>query len=125
MNGLLISSSHVKSLVELIGVLVIFVFVLVITYLTTRWMGGFQKAKLKNKNLSLIETIGVGNNKTISIVEVGKKYIVVAVGKDSVTLLTELKEEELKDFSFVEEGMTQTGNFQEILSKLKAKMPKK
>ena len=125
MNGLLISSSHVKSLVELIGVLVIFVFVLVITYLTTRWMGCFQKAKLKNKNLSLIETIGVGNNKTISIVEVGKKYIVVAVGKDSVTLLTELKEEELKDFSFVEEGMTQTGNFQEILSKLKAKMPKK
>ena len=125
MNGLLISSSHVKSLVELIGVLVIFVFVLVITYLTTRWMGGFQKARLKNKNLSLIETIGVGNNKTISIVEVGKKYIVVAVGKDSVTLLTELKEEELKDFSFMEEGMTQTGNFQEILSKLKAKMPKK
>ena len=125
MNGLLISSSHVKSLVELIGVLVIFVFVLVITYLTTRWMGGFQKAKLKNKNLSLIETIGVGNNKTISIVEGGKKYIVVAVGKDSVTLLTELKEEELKDFSFVEEGMTQTGNFQEILAKLKAKLPKK
>lgn len=125
MNGLLISSSHVKSLVELIGVLVIFVFVLVITYLTTRWMGGFQKARLKNKNLSLIETIGVGNNKTISIVEVGKKYIVVAVGKDSVTLLTELKEEELKDFSFMEEGMTQSGNFQEILSKLKAKMPKK
>ncbi len=33
----------------------------------------FQKSRSYNKNLKIIETIAVGNNKLISIVAVGKK----------------------------------------------------
>ena len=36
---------------QLISVLVIFVFVLVITYVTTRWMEGFQKSGVITKIL--------------------------------------------------------------------------
>lgn len=124
MTILLSSSFH--SLVQLIGALIIFAFVLGITYLTTRWMGGFQKSRSNNKNLHIIETINVGNNKYISIVEAGTVYLVVSVGKDEVHLLTQLTKEQLKDFSFehVEEKESQE-SFTEILEKLKDKLPKK
>ena len=124
MTILLSSSFH--SLVQLIGALIISAFVLGITYLTTRWMGGFQKSRSNNKNLHIIETINVGNNKYISIVEAGTVYLVVSVGKDEVHLLTQLTREQLKDFSFehVEEKESQE-SFTEILEKLKDKLPKK
>ena len=124
MTILLSSSFH--SLVQLIGALIIFAFVLGITYLTTRWMGGFQKSRSNNKNLHIIETINVGNNKYVSIVEAGTVYLVVSVGKDEVHLLTQLTREQLKDFSFehVEEKESQE-SFTEILEKLKDKLPKK
>ncbi len=124
MTILLSSSFH--SLVQLIGALIIFAFVLGITYLTTRWMGGFQKSRSNNKNLHIIETINVGNNKYISIVEAGTVYLVVSVGKDEVHLLTQLTREQLKDLSFahVEEKESQE-SFTEILEKLKDKLPKK
>ena len=121
MTILLSSSFH--SLVQLIGALIIFAFVLGITYLTTRWMGGFQKSRSNNKNLHIIETINVGNNKYISIVEAGTVYLVVSVGKDEVHLLTQLTREQLKDFSF--EHVEEKESFTEILEKLKDKLPKK
>lgn len=114
-------TSSLKSFMQLISVLVIFVFVLVITYVTTRWMAGFQKSRSYNKNLKIIETIAVGNNKLISIVAVGKKYIAVSVGKDDVHFLTEIKEDELKDLSFLDEPDKESAkeSFANILEKLK------
>ena len=124
MTILLSNSFH--SLVQLIGALSIFAFVLGITYLTTRWMGGFQKSRSNNKNLHIIETINVGNNKYISIVEAGTVYLVVSVGKDEVHLLTQLTREQLKDFSFEHVGEKESQeSFTEILEKLKDKLPKK
>lgn len=114
-------TSSLESIMQLISVLVIFVFVLVITYVTTRWMAGFQKSRSYNKNLKIIETIAVGNNKLISIVAVGKKYIAVSVGKDDVHFLTEIKEDELKDLSFLDEADKESAkeSFANILEKLK------
>ena len=44
-----------------------------------------------------MESIRVGNNKFIAIVKAGEVYLVVAVGKDDVTLLTQLTEEQLSE----------------------------
>ena len=117
----ILMTSSLESFMQLISVLVIFVFVLVITYVTTRWMAGFQKSRSYNKNLKIIETIAVGNNKLISIVAVGKKYIAVSVGKDDVHFLTEIKEDELKDLSFLDEADKESAkeSFANILEKLK------
>jgi flagellar protein FliO/FliZ len=115
-----------ESFIQLLGALVIFAFVLVITYLATRWMGGMQKTHSKNKNLRIIETIGVGNNKYISIVEVGTVYLVVSVGKDEVHLLAQLTRDELADLSLDEENADkQQDSFSEIMERLRDKVPKK
>lgn len=123
---MMLLSSSLQSLVQLIGALIIFAFVIGITYLTTKWMGGFQKSRSNSKNLHIIETIGVGNNKYISIVEAGTEYLVVAVGKDEVHLLTKLTREQLKDFSFEQQEKKEAQeSFAEILGKFKDKLPKK
>lgn len=115
--------SSLDSFVQLITVLVIFVFVLIITYFTTRWMAGIQKGRSFNKNLRIIETISVGNNKMVSIVQVGEKYLVVSIGKDEVHYLTELKQEELRDLSFMnpDSQNDKQDPFAEIFGRLKEK----
>lgn len=120
---MILAATSLDSFVQLITVLIIFVFVLILTYFTTRWMAGIQKGRSFNRNLKIIETISAGNNKMISIVEAGTKYIVVSIGKDEVNFLTELKEDELKDLSFKDpQNTTQnTESFSAIMDKLKEK----
>ena len=73
MTNVLLTGS-LESFIQLLGALFIFAVVLAATYLTTRWMGGMQRGRQNNKNLHVIETISVGNNKMISIVEAGRDY---------------------------------------------------
>ena len=121
-------SASMESFLQLISALLIFVFVLLITYLTTRWVGNYQKVRMKSKNLQVIESLSAGNNKSICLLKAGTEYLVVAVGKDEIHLLATLKEEQLTDFSFmndVSETMVSGESFQEILGQLKDKMSKK
>lgn len=121
-------SSSFENFLQLIGALLIFAFVLLITYLTTKWMGGFQSTRTNNKNLKVIETISVGQNKMISLIQSGEVFLVVSIGKDEVHLLAQLTREQLTDFSFEEVTVNNTfsqESFQEIFTKLKDKLPKK
>ena len=127
MRFLLLSSS-VESFLQLISTLLIFVFVLVITYFTTRWIGGYQRVRMNSKNLRIVETITAGANKNICLVKAGTEYLVVAVGKDEIHLLATLKEDQLTDLSFMNEipdTMVTGESFQEILGQLKDKMSKR
>ncbi len=123
MSILLTSTSTLESFGQLIKVLLIFVFVLAMTYYVTRWIGGYQKAHSCGKNLKLVETMNLGSNKMISIVRAGSKYLVVAVGKEEMSLLAELSADEVQDLTD-NETVTQE-SFQEIFNKLKDKLPKK
>ena len=114
------------SVFQLIGVLLIFLFVLAITYVTTRWIGQYQQGMMQNKNIQVVETFRVSNNKFIQIIQVGKKYLVISVCKDVVNILTELTEEDLVWMPSQEErGVKVNENFQQIFTKLKDKIPRK
>ncbi len=121
-------SASLESFLQLIVALLIFVFVLVITYLTTRWIGKYQQGHLHSKNLRIIETISAGQNKNICLLKAGTEYLVVAIGKDEMHLLATLSEDQLTDLSFMNEipETAITGeSFQEIFGQLKDKMSKK
>ena len=112
-----------ENFLELIGVLLIFVFVLTITYLGSKWMAGYQKMHMKSKNLQIIETIPAGNNKMICLVKAGTEYLVVAIGKDEIHPLATLTEEQLIDFSFKQEASAnKEESFQEIFGQFKNKL---
>lgn len=122
----LLLSSSLDSFFKLISSILIFIFVVAITYFTTYWMAGFQKKKSTSKNLKVIETVNVGSNKFISIVEAGTEYLVVSIGKEEVRLLTKLTKEQLTDLSFETDinPVVPQESFQQILDKIKDKIPK-
>ena len=115
---LLTTSDGMSSYLQFITVLIIFVFVLAITLWTTRWIAGYQKNKSLNANMELIESFRLTNNKYIQIIRIGQKYLAVAIGKDSVTMLTEIPEDQLV---LSDSAQTSMPNFKELLQKVQQK----
>lgn len=121
-----VQTSSLSNFLQLISVFLIFLFVLGATYLTTRWIGRYQKEHSFNTNLRIIETIKITANKYIQIVQAGDEYLVIAIGKDEVRLLTKLTESQLEALP---DEMSGPGigvdSFKEILDKFKNHLPKK
>ena len=118
---LLTSNSRAAIIAELITVLLIFILVLVITALTTRFVGGYQKLQGKNRNLEVIETIRVANNKYVQIVRAADKYIGIGSGKNEISMLTEVNGDAL-----INSGQESTAglSFSAIIDSAKAKFSK-
>jgi len=125
---MILLSSSFESFIQLMGVLIIFVFVLVITYFTTKWIGGYQKQHMSRREFQLVDTLPIANNKYVQVLKLGNVYLVVAVGKDEVTMLAKLTEEEI---GLTAEQMlapvenTQQESFQETLEKIRERFSKK
>ena len=120
-------SSGWESFFQLVGILLVFLFVLALTYVATKWIAGYQQGIVANKNIRVIETFRVSSNKFIQIIQVGEKYLAVSVCKDTINVLTELTEEQLTWMPSMEEKKEANVNesFQEILNNLKKKIPRK
>ena len=82
---LLTISDRTSSYVQFMVVLLLFVFVLVLTYITTRWIAGYQKGRVSGGNIEVLEVYKVSANTYIQIVHIGNKYL--AIGTRSATAL--------------------------------------
>lgn len=103
---------------QLITVLIIFVLVLGVTALTTKWIADYQKQQGANCNVEIIETTRISNNKYIQIVRVGESYMVLALCKDTVTMLGEVPKEQLKGLQSAGADAQQRGkSFKELLER--------
>ena len=111
-------TTGLESVVQLITVLFIFVFVLAITWISTKYIAGIQKDKYKTGNMELIETLRISNNKYMQIVRVGSKYYCMAVCKDTVTMLGEIRKEEM---IFSDNNVSANMDFHKILESMKQK----
>jgi flagellar protein FliO/FliZ len=117
----LASGSIGKSIVELVFLLIMFALVLAACVVTTRFVAGRQIQRRRDSNFKPLDTYQIAQNRYLQLVQIGTRYFVISVSKDSVGFIAELKEEELtkKDF---EEGKPKS--FKEILSDLKVKVDK-
>lgn len=115
---LLTVSDSISSYAQFMTVLIIFIFVLAVTYLATKWITGYQKIKGRNSNLEIVESFQLASNKYVQIIRVGQKYLAVAIGKDSVTMLTEIPEDQL---IFSDSTEKDRYSFKEILEKMQKK----
>lgn len=115
---LLAMTSGLDSIVQFITMLFIFVFVLGIACLSTKYIAGVQKEQYKTGNMEVIETLRISNNKYLQIVRVGSKYFCMAVCKENVTMLGEIQKEEMV---FRENNSNAGMDFQKILEKMKHK----
>lgn len=110
------SASSLKSIGQLICVVLLFLFVLFLAYAAARITGSFQSNVMnKRSNIQVIEVFRLSNNKVIEIVKIGNRYLALAVCKDTVTVLTELDESEIKE----QEASLKPIDFNSILDKIK------
>ena len=117
-------SSRIEAFAQLLTLLIIFIFVLAVTYYVTRFVGNYQKNKLSGSNNNILETMRIANNKYIQIVKIGSRVFAIAVAKDTVSYLCELDEDELiyKESSSGK-MLINNDNFKEILEKFKKDKP--
>ena len=111
-------SGRTDSYIQFITVLLIFLFVLLVTYWVTRWTAGYQRSQTVHANMEILETIRLSNNKYVQIVRIGRKYLAVAICKDTVTMLTEIPEQ---DLVFPDGNVPKTFGFKDILEKIQNK----
>lgn len=92
---LLAITSKTDSYIQFMTVLILFILVLGIAYVVTRWIAKSQQGRVTTGNLEVIETCRITTNKYVQIIRAGDKYLVIAVGKDEIHMLAQLSEDEL------------------------------
>lgn len=108
--------SELESIGRMICVILLFLFVLFLAYAAARIAGSFQSNVInKHSNIKVIEVFRLSNNKVIEIVKIGNRYLALAVCKDSVTMLSELDENEIIEH----ETSLEPINFKSVLDKIK------
>ena len=120
-HAVLISRS-VEGAAQFLTVLLIFFIVLALTYFTTRFVGKYQKLQDTYRNFEAVETYRVTGNKYLQLVRVGKRYFIIAIGKDEISLMAELKEDEI-DLST--ETPAVNDRFKQVLDLAKEKITKR
>ena len=111
-------SGRTDSYIQFMTVLLLFLFVLLITWWVTKWTAGYQKSQTANANMEIVETIRLSGNKYVQIIRVGRKYLAVAICKDTVTMLTEISEQ---DLVFPDESALKPARFKDILDRIQNK----
>ncbi len=112
-NGATPSGTTGNNVAHFLTLLIIFVLVLAVTFYTTRFIAKTQQGRTQSTNMEILETMPVANGKYLQIVRIGKKYVVLAIGKDTITTVTELSEEE-----YIPGERTQIGGFGDLLKKM-------
>lgn len=95
MFSLITKYSTFVGIFKLIFLVIIFIVILVLSYLVTKWYANSGLVKNKTNNIEIKESFQLAPGKTISIVRIGEKYVALAQFKDNVVKLAELTEEEL------------------------------
>ncbi len=113
------TSNRFDSFVQLLTVLLIFIFVLALTYFFTKLTAGLQKGRLAGSNVEVMETFKIAPTKYIQIVKIGKKYFSYVVCKDTVTLLGELTDDDISNLDKAETSSAINLNFKDIFDKFR------
>lgn len=83
-------SSTLGMLGQLFFLILIFVFILFLTYYSTKWVSTLRFKTRNSKNIKIIESTSVGVQNTIQLIQVGEQFFLIGVTKENITFLSEL-----------------------------------
>jgi flagellar protein FliO/FliZ len=109
-------ATNMENFSQMIGLVFLLIIILIAAYFTSKFVGGIKLGQLKNSNFKVIDSYRISPNKVIQIVKIGNKYMVIAIAKDTINVITELEEAEVL-IKEVHQGERQ--NFKQILEKLR------
>ncbi len=114
--------SSLQNVLQLVGIIVVFLIILAAAYAASVLVGKTQNNAYhsKDRNIKLIEVFRINNNQFLQIVRIGKRYFALAISKEQIELITELAEEEV----FISEVSDAAIPFQNVLETVKQQLPK-
>ncbi len=110
--------STTDSFVQLVSLVFVLIIILVAAYYTSRFVGKMKMGQMNKSNFQVIDTYRISQNKALQIVKIANKYVVIAIAKDTIEIITELDEAEVM---IREVHNDEKQNFKQILDKLKNK----
>ena len=100
---------------ELIVLIIIFLLIIASCYYVTKFIGGKQLKQMKHSNFTVLDTYRVTQNKFLQLVRMGNQYVVIAVTKDTISVIAHLSEDEIIK---PDTNSMQDVNFKHLLSNL-------
>ncbi|MFV0342273.1 MAG: flagellar biosynthetic protein FliO [Anaerocolumna sp.] len=101
-----------NSVLQVVGLLLVFIIILVVTYYTTKFVAGVKMGVTKNSNFKVLETYRLSQTKYLQLIQIGTRYFVIAVSKDHVEFLAELNE---GDIFMEDRNLQPSSNFKDII----------
>ncbi len=105
--------SGIESVLKLIGLIILCVLIILASYFTTRFVGKKQSGNSPESNFKSLDVFRLTPNKYLQLIQIGTRYFVLAVSKDSVEMITELSKEDIT-YWHTEKKVS----FKEIMSKV-------
>ncbi len=105
--------SGIESVLKLIGLIILCVLIILASYFTTRFVGKKQSGNSPESNFKSLDVFRLTPNKYLQLIQIGTRYFVLAVSKDSVEMIAELSKEDIT-YWHTEKKVS----FKEIMSKV-------
>lgn len=116
----MLAASTFDNVLELIGLVVVFILILVAAYYCTRFLGKYSYNQYQSTNIEVVETFNISQAKYIQIVRVGiNRYVAIAVCKDTIEKLADLTEDDIMIVK--KEKNNDVSVFADVLSKIRKK----
>ena len=110
--------SIIGRIFTVIGTLIIFAVILYLAYLTTKFLGKrYSTGSSGGKNLKVLETMYISQDKMLLIVKAGEKTILVGCAKDHMEYLCDVDSSQLV---FNTDNQEKSTDFAKILKKTAA-----
>lgn len=94
-SNILTNNNNTTSILQLFFFIIAFIFVLVLAVYSTRLLASSSYLKNRNKNIKVLESIGIGYHNSIQLIQIGNRYILIGNTKEKVTLLLDLKQDDI------------------------------
>ncbi|MDR1539925.1 MAG: flagellar biosynthetic protein FliO [Clostridiales bacterium] len=112
---LLASGDWSKMIGQFFYIILSFAAVAAMARLCAKWLAGAKRGSLNGSRLKTIEAMGVGLQASIQLVQVGERYLLLGVTKESVSLLLELSALDLPQAKGAKEASVFEGQLSRLL----------
>jgi len=107
---------------QFLYLILIFGVVVLLAYYATKWIAKAKQVRGANANLRIMDSLSLGAQGSVHLIQAGEQYILVGVTKEQITYLTKLDPAELVIGSkTVEEYMSFDKVFRQIVPRRKDK----
>lgn len=85
-----------NSMFSLASVLILTVLILYLSYLFTKILGQRIGIKHGKKCMQMLDRLPIGQDKSVAVIQIGKRYYLIGIASAQITFLAELAEEDIQ-----------------------------